>query len=135
MPKLTKIEHRFIGEIPNSIDPGILYVSIEYNTMIHLCCCGCNNEVVAPMSVTDWGFAYDGINITVSPSFGNWNFPCKSHYCITKNFVVWKRQWSQAEIQAGRQKDKIAKQKFFFKSQYKTPTFDEMLFADSIRRT
>ena len=119
MSKLTSIKHRFVTEIPETIEPGILYISIEFGTMIHLCCCGCNNEVVSPLGLTDWGFAYDGSSITVSPSVGNWNFPCKSHYRIIKNFVVWKRQWTHAEIQAGRTRDRIAKRQVLFESQNK----------------
>ena len=49
-----KIAHRFVEFIPDQIEEGILYISIEYCTAIHKCICGCGNEVVTPLSPTDW---------------------------------------------------------------------------------
>ena len=35
------LEHRFVQHIPRHLEPGVLYVSIEYATAAHTCCCGC----------------------------------------------------------------------------------------------
>lgn len=77
----------FTEYIPENLEEGNLYISDKYQTSIHLCCCGCGNQVV----VTDqWKILVDDDKkVTISPSIGNWNFPCKSHYFICKNKVVW----------------------------------------------
>lgn len=31
---------------PDELDEGVLYVSVEYDTTIHLCAWGCRNQVV-----------------------------------------------------------------------------------------
>lgn len=82
-----------------------IYISIPYATAIHNCCCGCGNRVVTPISPTDWKLIFDGCSISLEPSIGNWNFPCRSHYFIWNNCVVWAAKWSDAEIKAGRRKD------------------------------
>ena len=51
----------------------------------------------------------------LSPSIGNWNFECKSHYWITKNKVRFARHRSDWEIKAGRKEDGENKAKYFKK--------------------
>ena len=83
------LEHRFVDFIPERLDEGILYVSIEYTTVAHLCCCGCGKEVSITLSPTDWRLVFDGKTISLEPSIGSWSLPCQSHYFITRNRVVW----------------------------------------------
>ena len=52
--------HRFVTNIPDSVEPGYLYVSMEYATAAHSCCCGCGEEVVTPFTPTDWKMTFDG---------------------------------------------------------------------------
>ena len=73
------------------IEEGILYISVEYCTAIHKCVCGCGNEVVTPLSPTDWEIIFDGKTVSLDPSIGNWNFDCKSHYWIIKNRIRFAR--------------------------------------------
>lgn len=93
------LTHKFVDNIPEKLKEGTIYVSIPFETIIHLCCCGCKNEVVTPLSPTDWNMTFDGETITLNPSIGNWNFQCKSHYFIRKNRVVWSRLYSDEEIE------------------------------------
>lgn len=107
------LQHKFVDFIPDTIEDGVLYVSIKYCTTIHKCVCGCGNEVVAPLSPTDWKLTFDGKTISLSPSIGNWNFECQSHYWITKNKIRFAAKWDREEIQDGRDKDKKRKANFY----------------------
>jgi hypothetical protein len=46
---MKEITFQFVGYIPDKIEEGVLYVSIQYCTAIHKCVCGCGNEVVTPL--------------------------------------------------------------------------------------
>jgi hypothetical protein len=83
----------FVKYIPQHLDEGVLYLSMEFNTVNHLCACGCGLEVVTPLSPKSWQVTYDGEAISLYPSIGNWQFPCKSHYWIIENEVVWADDW------------------------------------------
>jgi len=107
------LQHRFIENIPEYIEDGILYISIKYKTAIHLCICGCKNEVVTPISPTDWQLTFDGLSISLSPSIGNWSFECRSHYWITKNKIIISSKLSSEEITEGREKNTKRKRLFF----------------------
>lgn len=110
---VLKITHKFVDLIPNELEQGVLYVSLEYATVAHLCCCGCRQEVVTPLSPTDWNLAFDGVSISLSPSIGNWSFPCRSHYWIRSGKIRWAENWSDEKISHGRQNDKAVKDDFF----------------------
>ena len=83
------LTHEFVEFIPDMIEEGKLYVSIEYATTVHKCCCGCGKEVVTPLSPTDWKLIFDGKTVSLDPSIGNWSFPCRSHYWIRNNWALW----------------------------------------------
>lgn len=95
---MKMLEFRFVKHIPDYLQEGILYVSIEYNTAIHLCACGCKNKVVTPISPIKWSFTYNGKDISLYPSIGNWNFDCNSHYWIKKGKIVWAEKWDRKTI-------------------------------------
>ena len=84
-------------------------------TAIHKCVCGCGNEVITPISPTDWRLLFYGDAVSLSPSIGNWYFNCKSHYWITKNKIIHARRWSDKEIKQGGREDTINKTKYFSK--------------------
>lgn len=111
---MKTIQHKFVEFIPNEIKEGIIYISVEYKTAVHLCICGCGNKVVTPFSPTDWSLLFDGQTISLSPSIGNWSFECKSHYFIKKNKIHVARKWNDIEIKLNREKD-VKKKKRFFK--------------------
>lgn len=107
------LTHEFVKYIPDDIKDGTIYVSMAFATVVHKCCCGCGNEVVTPLSPTDWNLIFDGQSISLDPSIGNWNFSCQSHYWIKRNMVKWAPQWSQEEINAGRDHDSLLKERYF----------------------
>ena len=110
-----KIIHKFVEFIPENIQEGILYISIEYCTAVHKCICGCGNEVVTPISPTDWQLTFDGKTVSLNPSIGNWNFECKSHYFISKNKIQHAKRLKDLEIEEGRKKDSVRKELYFKK--------------------
>ncbi|MCK5677112.1 MAG: hypothetical protein KAH72_01360 [Flavobacteriaceae bacterium] len=105
--------HKFVDKIPETIEEGILYVSIPYETVIHKCCCGCGSEVVTPISPTDWILTFDGDSITLDPSIGSWSLDCRSHYYIRKNKVVWSNTYSSEEVYRVRKIDIEDKLNYF----------------------
>jgi len=112
---MKTIQHKFVEFIPDLIEEGVLYITIEYCTAIHKCVCGCGNEVVTPLSPNDWELIFDGKTVSLSPSIGNWNFDCKSHYFITRNKIRYARRWKDWEIEDGRNEDIEKKEKYFKK--------------------
>ena len=123
MKKIAKLEPRFVEAIPEKLEAGIIYASIEYATVAHLCCCGCGNEIVTPLTPTDWKLTYDGESISMHPSIGNWSFPCRSHYWIRAGKVQWAEDWTPEQIRAGRAYDRHAKSRQFGEATA-TPTPD-----------
>lgn len=105
MARLHKLEPEFVELMPQGLLPGTLYISISYATTQHLCACGCGNKVVLPLSPADWTMCFDGEAVSMDPSVGNWEYPCKSHYWIEKNQVRWAGRWTPAQIEAGRARD------------------------------
>lgn len=113
---MKTIQHKFVEFIPDVIEEGVLYISVEYCTAIHKCVCGCGNEVVTPLSPTDWEISFNGKSVSLNPSIGNWSFECQSHYWITKNKIRFARRWSDWEIKDGRKEDSEDKKKYFKKN-------------------
>ena len=80
---------KFVRRMPKVLKEGILYISIEFRLVEHLCACGCGNIVVTPLDPNNgWTLMYTGESVSLSPSIGNYGFPCLSHYFIRKNRVV-----------------------------------------------
>jgi len=116
---MKTIQYKFVEFIPDVIVESVLYISIEYCTAIHKCVCGCGNEVVTPLSPTDWELRFDGKTVSLSPSIGNWSFECKSHYFITRNKIRFARCWEDWEVKEGRKEDTENKKSFFKKRKKK----------------
>ncbi len=115
MKRKVTLKHEFVEFIPENIPDGVLYVSLRFTTVAHKCCCGCGNEVITPLSPTDWQLAFDGVSVTLFPSIGNWNLACKSHYWIRNNKVIWAAVWSDKEIEHGRTDDMFIKKGYYKK--------------------
>lgn len=103
--KRELIQHEFVEDIPEELKDGVLYISIRYRTASHLCACGCGDKVVTPIKPPKWHLTFDGDTVSLSPSVGNWQQPCRSHYWIRNNQVDWAKPWTDAQIEAGRAKD------------------------------
>lgn len=113
MIRYHRLQHRFIPNIPRKLELGVLYISIECATAMHSCCCGCGEEVVTPLTPTDWQLTFDGETVSLWPSIGNWNFACRSHYVIERSEVIEALPWSDRRIEQGRFRDKLAKSRYF----------------------
>lgn len=113
MTRVFELSHEFVEYIPERLQDKVLYVSIPYATAAHLCCCGCGEEVVTPLSPTDWQLRFDGRSVSLEPSVGNWNFACQSHYWIVEDKVQWAPRWSREKIEAGRERDRLRKKAYF----------------------
>ena len=113
MTQYARLIPEFVDAIPEKIERGKIYVSMEFATAVHSCCCGCGMEVVTPFTPTDWKLIFDGVSVSLSPSIGNWSFPCRSHYWIKNNQIQWAGDWSQELVDAGRIQDQLKKHRHF----------------------
>jgi hypothetical protein len=116
---MMKLSHRFVKNAPEQLEDGVVYVSVEYASVIHKCCCGCGREVVTPLSPTDWKLTFDGETISLNPSIGNWDFRCQSHYWIVRNEVRWAPKWTARQIREGREQDLARKAAYYAKKDSK----------------
>lgn len=123
---MKMLEHKFVEFIPDKVEEGVLYISIEYCTTIHKCVCGCGNEVVTPLSPTDWRLSFNGKTVSLYPSIGNWNFDCQSHYWIKNNKIEFSDRWTKDQIDFGRENDMKKKVEYF----EKVKSSEEILIKD-----
>lgn len=108
--KLT-LTPQFVKFIPDRLEPGILYISLDFATASHKCACGCGAEAVTPLASTGWKLIFDG-TVSLDPSIGMWSFPCHSHYWIEQNTIVWAPSWSKDRIKAGRDHDGLLRARY-----------------------
>ena len=91
--KDTSLRAVFVDLVPEQLEQGVLYVSEKYQTAIHLCACGaCGQQTVTPFHNSDLGWQYTRDawdRVTLRPSIGNFQMPCRSHYWITENRIDW----------------------------------------------
>lgn len=111
MSRREEVEHRFVKHVPERLEEGVLYVSMEYATAVHSCLCDCGKEVITPLSPTDWQLGFDGFSVSLRPSIGNWSFPCESHYWIIADRVRWSPKLSRRQIEAGRSRSRQTKRR------------------------
>lgn len=134
MKRPVTLAHEFVKAIPNDLNERTLYVSLDYATVVHKCCCGCGREVVTPLTPTDWALTYDGVSISLNPSIGNWSFKCRSHYWISKSTVRWARQWSSSRIAAGRTRDRRLKERYYGHSEATFRRIEESPRTGAVKR-
>ena len=101
-PHVTAV---WVDDMPLSLEPGNLYISVKHRLTEHLCACGCGTEVSLPLSRSEWRIEYDGEFVSISPSIGNWRLPCRSHYIIENGTHALGPCLTQKEIQTGRARD------------------------------
>jgi hypothetical protein len=105
----------YVEFIPKSLEGGVLYISQKYKTASHLCCCGCSTKIVTPLRETEFSLTVRAELVSLSPSIGNWNHPCQSHYWIRDNQVVWAAPMSKDDVSKGRAHDDALKDAYFEK--------------------
>jgi hypothetical protein len=99
--------------MPEVLEPGVLYVSEEFEVAGHLCACGCGNKVMTPLGPVDWSFEEVNGGPTLRPSIGSWQLPCRSHYWIVSGMVSWAGQWTPEQIERGRRGEEERLQAYF----------------------
>jgi hypothetical protein len=102
----------FVEFVPAGLTPGVLYVSLEYATSSHLCACGCGTRVVTPLGRADWVLTFNG-QVSLSPSIGNGQERCRSHYLIRDNRVVWCRPMSRSEAHQVHRRDTVERAQMY----------------------
>ncbi len=107
------VQHKFVEFMPDIIEDGFLYISLDYGTVIHNCACGCGSEVNTPLSPTGWKMTYNGEAVTLKPSVGNWSFDCKSHYWIIEGRIEWASTWSDDRIKKIRKIENSERNEFY----------------------
>jgi hypothetical protein len=83
---------KYVETMPEKMELGVLYISEKYCLAIHLCACGnCGWETVTPIDdgKLGWKMIKENDKITLTPSIGAFQHPCKSHYSIKQNEIVW----------------------------------------------
>jgi hypothetical protein len=86
--KSKSLDPVFTESIPANLEQGNLYVSMLYETAVHLCACGCGTKVVTPFGTHDWAITFDG-TVSLRPSVGNGQQACRSHYYVRSNRIEW----------------------------------------------
>jgi hypothetical protein len=132
--RATHIQHEFVESAPEQLNAGRLYISMPYATTMHLCCCGCGNEVVLPLKPTAWRITYDGEAVSLSPSVGNWSLPCRSHYWIEDSKIRWSGAWTDEQVEAGRRDTLEQRGVASTKHDEPTPGWLRRLYAVVVRR-
>ena len=96
--KAMELKPLFVETIPHlsEMDKGTLYVSMRFATLSHLCPCGCGRLVDVTLNPTTRSLTYDGEYLTLKPSIGV-KFPCRSHYSIVRNAIIWYPSISELE--------------------------------------
>jgi hypothetical protein len=79
----------YVERFPSHLEEGVFYIAEPFSTAAHLCCCGCGTKIVTPLKPAKWSLTKQGGYISLWPSIGNSNAPCRSHYVIRKNRVEW----------------------------------------------
>ncbi|MGU3432616.1 DUF6527 family protein [Actinomycetes bacterium M1A6_2h] len=97
----------FLDSIPASLEPGSLYISMQYETAVHLCACGCGTKVVTPFGPIDWSITFDG-TVSLRPSIGNGQLACRSHYYVHNDHIDWLRPISVKATQSATARDRAA---------------------------
>lgn len=102
--KLHRLEPTFVTYVPRDLEDGRIYVSMEYATAVHLCACGCGTKTITPLSGGGWTLTFNG-TVTLRPSVGNGQAPCRSHYMVTADKVHWLPPIGAAETRAAIARD------------------------------
>lgn len=88
--KVNSYKPVYCTNIPRVKEAGIIYISKEFETAIHLCPCGCGVEAVTPFDKAyGWKFCDCTGEVSFEPSILNTACPNRAHYFITNGLVVW----------------------------------------------
>ena len=112
--KLQRVQY-----MPKSLEPYVLYVAEEFGAAAHLCACGCGAKVRTPLGPTAWTLEISNAGPSLSPSVGNWQLPCQSHYWIRQGEIIWAEQWAPEQITEGRRGEEARRNAYYADKQQK----------------
>ena len=108
-----KFELRRVRFLPKELKPCVLYVSEEFEIAAHLCACGCGAKIRTPLGATEWSVEETESGPSLSPSVGNWQEGCQSHYWIERGKVRWAPKWNEQEIAEGRRQEQERRRVYY----------------------
>ena len=127
---IDTIEAVWVDDIPVSLDEGKLYISLKYGTTIHICACGCGSEVPLKIGPSHWSVIWNGRNVSLFPSVGNWQLACRSHYCIIEDKIIKADDWSSERIKRNRRKTRRRRTPAVAKRLFRTWGLREQEYTD-----
>lgn len=110
---MDEIALQRVTYVPKELVQGILYVSEEFQVAVHLCACGCRSKITTPLGPAEWTLKEQDGRPSLSPSIGNWQLPCRTHYVISKGQIRWAGKWTDEKIRAGRQKEELKRAAYY----------------------
>lgn len=113
MPTIERFRLERVHYMPKVIEPGVLYASEEFGAAAHLCACGCGAKIRTPLGPTEWRLKESAEGPSLSPSVGNWQQPCRSHYWIWRGRVEWYGDWTEKQIEEGRHREQQRREMYF----------------------
>lgn len=119
--RALRYRHEFAEFIPETLETGVVYVSVPYATAVHRCFCGCGQKVVTPITPTDWRLIFDGNAVSLDPSVGSWSLACRSHYWLNGGKVEWAAEWAPGMIDRERERDRREKQHYYSRVRFDAP--------------
>ena len=108
-----KFELQRVHYMPKDLKPGVLYVSEEFDIALHLCACGCGSKIKTPLGPTEWAVEETRSGPSLSPSVGNWQEACQSHYWIDRGEIRWAKKWTPEQIATGRAYEENRRRKYY----------------------
>jgi hypothetical protein len=109
----VRFELQHVHFMPKDLKPGVIYVSEDFDIAAHLCACGCGVKIRTPLGPTEWSVEATDSGPTLTPSIGNWQERCKSHYWIERGEVQWASKWTPEQIAAGRRGEQERRQAYY----------------------
>ncbi|WIL43067.1 DUF6527 family protein [Pantoea agglomerans] len=106
--KLMEVDY-----MPVELEEGILYYSDKYGTAAHLCACGCRQKIRTPIGPTEWKLTKTIDGPSLSPSVGNWQKECRSHYIIHKGCIEWCGHWTDEQVDSGRKREIEIREEYY----------------------
>ena len=105
--KIKSLHPKFVDHLPDILEEGILYISESFNISGHKCCCGCKEDVFLKLGPAKWHLKKNAQqSVSLSPSVGNWNYACQSHYWIRNNNIIEAGSMTDDEIEFVQNRDK-----------------------------
>jgi hypothetical protein len=83
------IQHKFVDLIPSEKVFGVLYISLEYGIISHLCPCGCGNLIVTPLAPWAWSLTFNGETVSLNHSIRNGQIRWAGRFDEKK--IIWVR--------------------------------------------